>query len=182
MIKKINYVITFLLLFTISSLSAQKFALGGGVPFNVSTEAVGLNLRAYYNLNEKICFGPELSYFFPTTEIHEDEEIGTKVIEFNFNAHYIFELTHKIGIYPVIGLNYTIEKEEIKYLNEERTEDEYHRTFGMNIGGGFHIPLSKFTPFAEYEYVLGDLKEHIITLGVFFHLSHHEEGEESHER
>ena len=175
MINKLNCIITFLLLFTLSMLSAQKYSVGGGTPYNISTESLGINIRSYYNVDDKICFGPELSYFFSTTEIHGEEEIETKVIEFNFNAHYIFEVGEKLGVYPLIGLNYTRELEDITVLTTGEQISESHNIVGINAGGGFHVPFKNFVPFVEYEYVIGDLGEHIVVAGLFFPIGKKEE-------
>ncbi len=150
--------------------TAQKISIGGGMPYNVTVEAPGLNLRGYYNVNESFCFGPEFTFFFPGTESKAEEEIEKSIWEINLNAHYVFELNEQLGVYPILGFNYTREKEDINYAftNEKATKTK--EAFGLNLGGGFHVPLPQFTPFVEYEYVVSSLSEHIITVGVFFNI------------
>lgn len=154
---------------------AQSFSLGGGVPYNLDIEIPGINLRGYYNAGETFCFGPEFIFFFPKKEIHGNKETEIKIQEFNFNAHYIFELSKNVGVYPLVGLNYTLEKEETTYLNQTLKEEDLIKSFGVNLGGGIHFPISNFVPFLEYEYVLGDLSENIITIGAFFIIGKEEE-------
>ena len=149
---------------------AQHFSAGGGIPFNITVETPGLNLRGYYNMGEHFCFGPEFTFFLPKNETHGDEETETTIWEFNLNAHYIFELNERLGIYPVFGFNYTQEREEITFLPSGEKEGETIDAFGINLGGGLHVPFPKFIPFIEYEYVVGDLSEHIVTVGLFFNL------------
>jgi len=165
-----------------SGLVGQHISLGGGIPYNATAETFGINLRGYYNFKEHICFGPEFTLFFPRTTTFDDEEIETLIWEFNFNAHYIFEVSENIGAYPILGFNYTREIEDITFLSNGMIERKTVDAIGLNIGGGFHIPQPSFVPFLEYEYILGDLSEHIITAGVIFTLGSSDEEKEMHER
>lgn len=178
MIKSVNWLIVVVVLFftCFSQITfAQSFSVGGGVPYNLSIESPGINLRGYYNVAETFCFGPEFIFFFPKKEIHDNKETEISIQEFNVNAHYIFELKKHIGIYPLVGLNYTLEREKITYLDKAETANDLIKSFGVNLGGGIHFPISNFVPFLEYEYVLGDLKEHIVTFGAFITLGKEEE-------
>jgi len=147
---------------------AQSFSFGGGIPYNITIEEPGLNLRAYYNVGKEFCFGPEAVFFLPKSEIEGNLETEIRIQEYSLNTHYIFELGEKVGIYPVVGLNYTIEKEEITYLDQDLTEEETFTAFGANLGGGIHFPFGNITPFAEYAYVLSELSEQLVTVGVFY--------------
>jgi len=179
MLVRINLLV-FLFLFS-SNLIGQHISLGGGIPYNATSETVGINLRGYYNIEEHICFGPEFTYFFPRTVTVDDEEIETLIWEINFNAHYIFEVSEGLGVYPIFGLNYTREIENIDFLSSGMAERIVVDAIGLNIGGGFHVPQPSFIPFVEYEYVVGDLSEHIITAGVFFTIGRGNEEIEIHE-
>lgn len=96
----------------------------------------GANGRFYYAVNEAFCFGPEISYF-PYQDI--DHELEKTIIDLNVNAHYIFELSGKLGLYPLSGINYTIEKERlIDHNNESGKEAE----FGINYGLGVHYKVN----------------------------------------
>jgi len=159
---------TIMLSLSLNMSYGQSFSLGGGIPYNLTAEVPGINLRAYYNIKDKICFGPELTFFAPKTIMHDDEEIKTNIWEFNWNFHYIVEVSEHLGIYPIVGFNYTQEKEDITFMSSGEDKTETINALGINIGGGFHRPLENMVPFLEYEYVLGDLSEHIITAGVFF--------------
>ena len=168
--KTLNIILIIYFLLSSHSIVGQHISLGGGIPYNASKEHTGLNLRGYYNIGEQICFGPEFTVFFPKTVTHINEEIQTSIWEINFNAHYIFEVSEKLGMYPIIGFNYTREIEDITILSTGLTDKKTHQYIGLNIGGGFHLPQPKFVPFIEHEYVVGDLSDHIITVGLFFPL------------
>lgn len=170
MYKKIITITLFLLITTMSH--GQSFSLGGGAEYNVTTENFGANLRGYYNIGDHICFGPELTYSFPATDRFDDFEEEKSVFEFNINAHYIFELfDERLGVYPLFGINYTIEDIELTDLISGVKEQENEKFWGTNIGGGFHIPIKNFAPFIEYHYITGQLDEHVLTVGVLYHFN-----------
>ena len=123
-------------------------SVGIGIPYSFELETVGINARAYYNLTEKICFGPEASYFKKDDKTIKDVE---------FVGHYIFE-TKWVGIYPLIGINYTQETEH------EHTID----AFGVVYGAGTHRNFGNFTTFIEYSRVQSALKDHVFSMGVFY--------------
>ncbi len=86
---------------------AQRFSLGGGTPYSFSAETPGVNLRAYYNVNERFCFGPEYTFFLPRKKSSKEEETKTAIWELNLNFHYIFELHERLGLYPILGSELT---------------------------------------------------------------------------
>ena len=79
-------------------------------------------------------------------------------MRWNFNAHYVFEIGHKFGIYPLAGLNWSKEVEE-----EHSTQN-----FGVNLGSGFHVFAGRWVPYIEYVYLTGDLSDHKFMLGTYF--------------
>ncbi|MGH1336246.1 MAG: outer membrane beta-barrel protein [Aureispira sp.] len=156
-----------------------SFNLGGLYGFNF--QHPGFNARVYYLANENLCFGPELSYFLPKKEFSNNQEITTSLYEFNFNFHYQFEVTHHLGIYPLIGYNYSVEREQLLDNNGSiEIEIETQNASGINIGAGMHIPIGSLYLFAEYNYVLsfGDLDDHVVLVGVFYALKFNKEKKE----
>ncbi len=132
---------------------SQSITLGIGAPYSSELETVGLNLRVYYNVSPHICFGPEYSYF---------KSGDTEVQAFDFVLHYIIE-TDIVGIYPLLGSNYTIEKEEFEF--EQETEEE----FGIVFGGGIHKTFYKnLTAFAQYSRVELGIEDDIFALGLMY--------------
>ncbi len=123
----------------------RSLTVGMGAPFAFHLANPGINFRMYYNMDEKICFGPEYAYF----------KSGTKeVIDFDFVGHYIFE-TRLVGIYPLIGANYTVEK-------DLETSDG----FGVVFGIGIHRNFGKLTVFSEYSRVELGVEDQFVTAGM----------------
>ncbi len=92
---------------------AQSYSLAAGAAYGDDIENVGFHTRAYYNFpNGRICLGPEFTLFGNREENEGNARIETSLWELNFNAHFIFELSHKVGFYPVLGINFSRENEE----------------------------------------------------------------------
>lgn len=127
----------------------SSFSFGLGLPTSFELNAAGFNTRFYYNSGEKICFGPEFSYF---------KKDDVKLWDVDFVLHYIIE-TPWVGIYPVVGINYT---EEIEEHHENKAE------FGFLWGGGIHRNIKKITVFAEYTRVESQLRDQFITAGLMY--------------
>lgn len=129
----------------------RSLTLGIGAPYAFNVETIGANFRMYYNFNENICLGPEYGYFRS-----EDYEI----IDFDFVIHYIFE-TKFVGVYPLFGGNYTIEKEK---HGAEHVED----AFGIVFGGGIHRNFGKISLFAEYSRIEVGIQDQLLSFGVMY--------------
>ena len=132
----------------------QSITVGASAAYSSELETVGFNLRAYYNVSPHFCFGPEYSYFKK-----EDSEVQA----FDFVLHYIIE-TEIVGIYPLLGSNYTIEKEEFEF--EQETEEE----FGVVLGAGIHKTFNNITAFAQYSRVELGIEDEIFTVGLMYTL------------
>ncbi|WP_299186932.1 outer membrane beta-barrel protein [uncultured Aquimarina sp.] len=169
-----NYSIRFLLILGLlliysNSNAQQQLMIGLGPSVELEEGIIGINTRLFYGVNEKFCFGPEIT-FFPYQEINDDYELT--VTDLNFNAHYIVELSHEIGIYPLSGLNYTIEKEQLIEQSDGSEKDE---SFGWNYGFGAHYKIGDLFAFAEFKGVTGKLSDEFITVGILFTLSKHKQ-------
>ena len=128
----------------------QAMTIGLGASYSFELEAVGINSRVYYNLGEHLCMGPEFSYF----------KKGEKTVyDFDLVVHYIFE-TKFAGLYPVVGLNYTLE-ETVHHTEKEA---------GVVFGAGAHRNFNKLTVFIEYAHVESNLADDFITVGLMIHL------------
>ena len=139
----------------------EALIVGVGSSLELEDGLVGVNARAYYGLNEQFCFGPEVSYF-PYQSI--DDGYEKSIVDLNFYALYIFELNEKIGLYPLSGLNYTIEEERL------RDDDEKEEEFGVNYGLGVHYRLKHFFVFTEFKGIVGALNDEFITIGAIIPL------------
>ena len=129
-----------------------SITIGTGIEYSDELNGIGNNIRAYYNIGEHICFGPEYSYF------KKDE---VELFDFNLVGHYIFELPFG-GFYPLLGANYSIEKEE------GPIEEERETAFGVVFGGGFHKTFKNVTVFIEYSRVESDLADNFGTFGIMY--------------
>lgn len=159
--------LTIILWAIITSINAQVDVIAGaGGTYGLESELSGINARLYYGVNRAFCFGPEVSIFpFQSTE----DGLEASVIDLNVNAHYIFEATEKLGIYPLAGINYTIEEERLINNTEESEKEE---EFGINYGLGAHYNIAKnIFVFTEFKGIIGRLKDEFLTVGVIIDFS-----------
>jgi hypothetical protein len=134
-----------------SSLIENSVTLSIGGVYSFSLEGIGINTRAYYNIGETICFGPEFSYF----RKHDEQ-----ILDFNLIGHYIID-TKFIGIYPLAGVNYTIET------------DDHHKenSIGVVFGAGIHRNLGRLTIFTEYSHVQGRISDDFLAVGLMININ-----------
>lgn len=129
----------------------HSLLLGIGAPVSINNSIVGANFRMYYNVNEKVCFGPEYAYF---------KNAEMEIVDLNFVGHYIFELP-LVGLYPLAGANYTVEK-------ELHNDHQLKAALGLVLGLGIHRNFNNFTAFAEYSRVEFGLNDQFVTLGLMY--------------
>jgi hypothetical protein len=128
----------------------NSLSFGPAATYSFPLNAMGINSRLYYNIGERICFGPEFTYLKKGDET---------IYDFNFIGHFIFE-TKIVGIYPLIGANYTIEKKH----------NESEEAVGLVFGGGFYRNFDWITVFAEYSHVESHLRDDFATIGIMINL------------
>ena len=133
----------------------KSLTLGVATPYSFELNSLGVNLRMYHNVNENICFGPEVSYF---------KNGESEIVDFDFVMHYIFE-TPLVGIYPLLGANYTVETE--KHLQETETLAKA----GMVYGLGMHRNIKRITFFMEYSRVEWGITDQFITAGLMYNFN-----------
>ena len=155
--------------------ASAQLLLGGGPLYGDDIEEFGANLRLYTFVGDNICFGPEFTLFGKHNTVIDGDPAELSLWEVNFNGHYIFEVNHGLGIYPVAGLNYSRETEVI-----EGHDDVIENAFGVNLGLGVHYEYNQFIFYTEYDRLFSDLRQNSFTLGVLFHLGkqHEKKGEE----
>ncbi len=128
----------------------RSLTIGLAGIYSNELESIGIHGRMYYNIGESICFGPEYS-FIKTEEI--------EIVDFDFVGHYIFE-TPWVGIYPLVGVNYSVE--------EELEHDETIAEVGLVFGAGIHRNFKNFTGFIEYSRVEYGIEDQFITFGLMY--------------
>jgi len=166
---------------------AQTYSVGLAGVYGDDIDSPGFNARAYINSNNhKMCIGPEFTWFIPHTETEGDEELERRLFEFNFNGHYVFEITKAFGLYALTGVNYS-EEEEDHFHNGELEESETIKEWGINLGGGAHYILNPtWIVFAEYDHLFSELEQNTFTLGLFytfgkgFHMGGHSDHQTDH--
>lgn len=158
------------LLFTFSLTAHSQVLLGGGPMYGDDIEELGINLRAYTFIGDRICFGPELTLFGNHDTVIDGEAAELGLWEVNFNGHYIFELDKGLGLYPVGGFNYSRETERV-----EGHADEVKDAWGINLGLGVHYELRKLILYTEYDRLFSDLRQNSFTIGLLFHLGKRKE-------
>lgn len=131
----------------------NSLTIGVSSPYSFELESFGLNARMYFNIGEAICFGPEYAYF-------KSKEI--EIVDFDFVGHYIIE-TPWLGIYPLAGINYTIEKELA--ILETRTG------MGLVFGAGLHRNFKSITTFIEYSRVEIGINDQFLTAGILYNFN-----------
>lgn len=164
-LKASRYYLLHLTLSLSGIISAQQGWMGGAGPsLAFEQEIFGVNARLYYGPNETFCFGPEVTVF-PYQGVAEGYEIS--LVDLNMNAHYIFELSHAVGVYPLAGFNYSLERERL-ILDKDEIEKE--NATGLNYGFGIHFNLNHLFLFSEFKGVTGALNDQFVTAGIIFSL------------
>ena len=128
----------------------QSVSIGIGAEYSTVFDITGINAKVYYNLGEKFSLGPEFSYF------QKGEE---QIFDYNLVVLHIFE-TKWVGLFPLIGGNYT----------QEKGDSETKSAFGAVVGAGIHRNFNRFTIAIEYSRVFGELPDEFVTFGVMFNI------------
>ncbi len=126
----------------------RSVSLGLALPYSFHLETIGINSRVYYNLGENLCVGPEFAYF---------SQGDHKTYDFNIVGHYIIE-TPIVGIFPALGLNYTMEQDARHQSN----------ALGMIYGAGIHRNFGMVTTFAEYVRTISQLEDSFVNVGLMY--------------
>lgn len=132
--------------------------IGIGPTLAPTNSLTGGNARVYYGTDPRFCFGPEISVFPYQKTADQFEE---RLFEANLNAHYLFELAHRLEFYPLSGINYTVETER----STINLEEEEHTAPGINVGLGLHYSFGQVLVFSEFKSVIGELSDEFFTLG-----------------
>ncbi len=151
------------------NLKAQTYSLGLATAYGDDIETFGIHTRAYVNSkNQRFCAGPEFTYFLKSSHRDGSDLEERELFEVNLNMHFIFELSHHFGFYPLMGLNYSNERASF-YHNDQLDHEELIRKWGLNLGGGFHYMASpNWIIFIEFDHLFSELSQNNALLGVFY--------------
>lgn len=122
-----------------------SFSIGIAPQYALHLNSIGSHSRFYYNVGERFCFCPEVSYF---------DNVKAPLLDLDFVAHYIFE-TKGMSMYPFVGLNYAI----------ETLENETGNKLGVAFGVGIHRNFRSLNAFAETTRVENKIDDWLFTLG-----------------
>lgn len=124
--------------------SAQKGEsnVGANVLYSTDMQNIGLGLKYQYNITDAIRLEGVGNYYLKTD--------GLSMWDINVNGHYLFNVTDKLTLYPLVGINYTHWKQDdflSSYSDDEM--DDYEgfsssysdSSVGLNLGGGiqYHV-------------------------------------------
>lgn len=159
--------ILILLLFFTLQAYAQRFDTGVAAVYVDDITKFGQNTRFYVNTNDhRFCLGPEFSWFQEDSKMVGGEELQRNLQEFNFNGHMNIQFVGPLMYYPLIGLNYSVEKEDYVH-NGQVEESETLKEWGFNLGSGLHYNLGKdWILFAEYDHLFSKLSQNTLTFGI----------------
>ncbi|MBP5498768.1 MAG: porin family protein [Muribaculaceae bacterium] len=137
-------VIACALLLGISSAKAEagQMAVGGNVLYGTEIKNVGIGAKYQLGIWKDLRAEAGFNYFF-----NKEDDLGIKwhMWELNLNAHWVFGISSKVNIYPLVGLTY------VSYA----THGDSHGKFGLNLGGGVEYNvIDHLALFGEIKYSL----------------------------
>ena len=154
----------------------------GVAPFvgnGVSTTNFGLGAKFQYNVSDPVRLEADIDYWFKSQ--------GMGVFDISANAHYLFKLSDKFNLYPVVGIGYGriigggSGDDDYDYPYKIRTraghdDDDYEEgnsgvnRFLFNVGiGAEYAVTDKISVGAEFKYqFMKDFGRLPITIGVTY--------------
>lgn len=140
-----------------ASAQAKTFSAGVNVNYGTQIETFGIGAKGAYCFTDAIRGEASFNYFFPND--------GFSMWEINANAHYLFKLSDKFKVYPLVGLTYVHAhwsmkdvlgeddwgwgapmKKEVSYDDIDISDGgiSYNEgRFGVNLGGGVQFDVTQ---------------------------------------
>lgn len=148
------------------NLGAQSWSIGIAAIYGDDIENLGIHARGYYNFaGDRVCLGPEYSYFFSTAQSIDGTQVQVNLSELNFNAHYIIELSEHWGVYPLTGVNLSFER--VAYRDNPELNSDTEQVWGLNLGLGIHRSVGPLVIFMEYDRLFSDVAQNALVVGAF---------------
>lgn len=165
--KTIFISIIFLLLTAFCKAQHNEITIASGSVYGTDIKEAGLSFGIGFTNTHHLSLGTEVS-FFPKHKLNEE---NISLFELNVLTHYIVDVNKHLMIYPLIGINYSVE-------NEEKHEVyEHTKAFGLDVGAGIHYKLNHFIPFFEYKDIIGLLHQHTYSVGIMYSIESHHKNE-----
>lgn len=142
----------------------SRLLLGAGITYCSFIGNPGVNLNVTYRVIGNLHIGPDFSAILNSEEKENGKTVVKKELEYNVNGHYIFEVSDKVSVYPLAGINFS--KVTIHPVNEEAGK---RWITAFNSGGGIEFNFHQKRLFFETKYV-SKLEKYDLTIGMLFEL------------
>jgi outer membrane immunogenic protein len=162
--KKVVLISAICLVTAVASMGQAR--IGGILGYGSEVDRWGLGVNGEFMISDRVGLSPSLLFYFP------EKTGGLKYSfwELNGNFHYYFFRQDVVNIYGLAGINLTTVniKRDRDFLDD--TDTGTNSEAGLNLGIGSHLNLGAVIPFAELKYVVGDLDQVGLWLGMKFPL------------
>lgn len=146
------------------SAKSQKLGIDIAAVRNHSLQLHGANASVFYHFTEKISAGVEVNRFFSFQKIKEEGTVFLSAWDFDMNLHYYLPVSKQIILYPLLGVSYSLEKEE----SETKTERQHFKYF--NTGAGILLNTKTVKPHIEYVLASNRKTEQFMLAGITIEL------------
>ncbi|MFI3240392.1 MAG: outer membrane beta-barrel protein [Bacteroidales bacterium] len=158
---KKTVIIIVLLLFSVSSITAQKgnILVTAQSSYSTYVKTVGIGFKGQYYFLDNLRVGPSVSYYF------NSENFNALVV--SASAQYILNLSDWFMIYPTAGVCFSSWDEQDMWIPGPSPYDEHEYRFAPILGAGAELLFTRrFGIYAEYEYqFISDFSQALINLG-----------------
>jgi hypothetical protein len=171
-----GFISLLLFIITENNLSAQLTRFGGGLCFStgidqppVETGNPGLNLRAVYEINDKMFILPALTFYAPKRVSYPIFDLQTYYG--HVDAWFGYSIAHQkqIMFYAIAGPNLT------GLYKSFKTDDPNYKSGsdispGVSIGTGVEMIINmNFNAYAQVHYIIGKYQQLIISIGTHYY-------------
>ena len=112
---------------------ANSKALGVNLLLGTNNSNFGVGAKYQHFVTDNIRLEGSFGYYFPSTGIY--------AWDINANAHYVFRLSPKFAVYPLVGFSYANWGLKLGIL-DNTTVYNHEGTLGANFGGGVQYFLT----------------------------------------
>ena len=160
-------ILSLALVFTMGLTQAQyQFGISLGGSHERQYQATGSHVRAYLHITDY--FRPNIEYAHYLDVSQKDGNITVKQVtrELNFNLQYQVLLGERLGLYPILGLNFIFGHSQTEN-NGVFTENKKNQT-GLNFGFGMAYHLGHFSPYLESRSIVSNNSYLLFSAGVLY--------------
>lgn len=157
------------------SASAQKgqTAVGANMSYGTEISNIGFGVKGQYGITDAIRVEAGFDYFL--------KKDACTFWNINLNAHYLFPLSDKLKVYPLVGLTYahtSVDFGSYDLPSWDEYSDEYgadggsssDSKIGVNLGAGLQYDLSdKWAVNVEVKYqLISDFNQAVFGVGLAY--------------